>query len=44
MNLFLSTLSQMGFLLILMIVGFILVKSKVVPDSSTQIISKLENE
>jgi NitT/TauT family transport system permease protein len=43
MNLFLSTLSQMGFLLILMIVGFILVKSKVVPDSSTQIISKLEN-
>ena len=43
MNLFLSTLSQMGFLLILMIVGFVLVKTKVVPDSSTQIISKLEN-
>lgn len=43
MNLFLSTLSQMGFLLILMVVGFTLVKTKVVPDSSTQIISKLEN-
>lgn len=43
MDLFLSTLSQMGFLLILMIVGFVLVKAKVVPDNSTQIISKLEN-
>lgn len=43
MDLFLSTLSQMGFLLILMIVGFVLVKGKIVPDSSTQIISKLEN-
>lgn len=33
----------MGFLLILMIVGFTVVKLKALPESSTQIISKLEN-
>lgn len=43
MGLFTSTLSQMGFLLILMVVGFILVKVKAVPENGTQVISKLEN-
>lgn len=43
MGLFTSTLSQMGFLLILMIVGFVLVKVKAVPENGTQVISKLEN-
>lgn len=43
MGLFGSTLSQMGFLLILMIVGFVLVKVKAVPENGTQVISKLEN-
>ena len=43
MTLFLSTLNQMGFLLFLMIVGFVLVKLKAVPDNCTQVLSKLEN-
>ena len=43
MTLFLSTLNQMGFLLFLMAAGFVLVKLKVMPDSATQVLSKLEN-
>ena len=43
MAVFLSTLNQMGFLLFLMAAGFVLVKLKVMPDSATQVLSKLEN-
>ena len=43
MELFQSTLSQMGFLLFLMVTGFVLVKVKAVPENGTQVISKLEN-
>ena len=43
MTLFTSTLGQMGFLLILMIAGFLLVKLKAVAENGTQVISKLEN-
>jgi len=43
MTLFLSTLNQMGFLLFLMAAGFVLVKLKVMPDSATQVLSRLEN-
>ena len=43
MKLFLDTLNQMGELLLIMIVGFVLVKLKAVPDSVTQVLSKLEN-
>lgn len=43
MSLFLSTLNQMGFLLLLMVAGFVLVKVKAVPDNCTQVLSKLEN-
>ena len=43
MTLFTSTLNQMAFLLLLMGVGFVLVKTHVLPDSGTQILSKLEN-
>lgn len=44
MTLFLSTLNQMGFLLFLMVAGFVLVKVKAVPDNCTQVLSKLEND
>lgn len=43
MTLFLSTLNQMGFLLFLMVTGFVLVKVRAVPDNCTQVLSKLEN-
>lgn len=43
MKLFLSTLNQMGFLLTLMIAGFVVVKVKAVPDNCNQVLSKLEN-
>lgn len=43
MSLFLSTLNQMGFLLLLMVAGFVLVKVKAVPENCTQVLSKLEN-
>lgn len=43
MELFISTLSRMGFLLLLMITGFVVVKAKALPDNCTQVLSKLEN-
>ena len=43
MTLFFSTLNQMGFLLLLMVVGFALVKLKAVPDNCAQVLSKLES-
>lgn len=43
MNVFLPTLSQMGFLLLLILIGYILVKTKVVPSEGAGILSKLEN-
>ena len=43
MTLFLSTLNQMGFLFLLIVAGFVLVKVKAVPDNCTQVLSKLEN-
>ena len=43
MTLFLSTLNQMGFLLLLMVTGFVLVKLKAVPENCTQVLAKLEN-
>ena len=43
MPLFWSSLGQMGFLFLLIIIGYIVVKVKVVPDSGSTIISKLEN-
>jgi len=43
MTVFLSTLNQMAFLMLLIAVGYILVKKKIVPDNSTTVISRLEN-
>lgn len=42
MALFLSTLENMGFLLFLIIIGFVLVRSKIIPADGTAIVSKLE--
>ncbi|MBQ7075794.1 MAG: AEC family transporter [Clostridia bacterium] len=38
-----ATLSQMLFLFLLIIIGYILVKLKLVPDNSERVLSKLEN-
>ena len=43
MTLFFSTLNQMGFLFLLIVAGFVLMKVKAVPDNCTQVLSKLEN-
>ena len=43
MTLFLSTLNQMGFLFLLIIIGYIVVRIKAVPDSATMTLSKMEN-
>lgn len=43
MELFVSTLERMGFLLVLMITGFAVVKLKAVPENCMQVLSKLEN-
>ena len=43
MNLFLSTLNQMGFLFLLIVIGYIVVRVKAVPDSATVALSKMEN-
>ncbi len=40
---FLPTLSRMGFLMLLIAIGYLLVKTKVVPHEGTAILSKLEN-
>lgn len=43
MELFLSTLSQMGFLLLLMVIGYIVSRFEIVPDTAPKVLSKLEN-
>ena len=42
MELFLSTLNQMGFLFLLIVVGYVLRKSKAIPDNTATVLSKLE--
>ena len=43
MNVFTSTLSQMGFLAVLIVIGYVLTRFKLLPDNSTAVLSKLEN-
>ena len=43
MTVFVSTLSQMGFLAVLIAIGYCLTKFKLVPDNGTEVLSKLEN-
>lgn len=43
MTVFLSTLNQMAFLLILIVIGYVLVKFDIIPDYSAGLLSKLEN-
>lgn len=43
MAVFLSTLEQMGFLFLIILIGYVLNKVKAVPDSTASILSKLEN-
>ena len=43
MNIFSTTLSQMAFLFSLIVIGFLLVKSKVVSSDAAGILAKLEN-
>lgn len=42
MQVFLSTLSQMGYLFSLILIGYVLVRAKILPDSAAGILSKLE--
>jgi len=43
MTVFLSTLNQMAFLLLLIVIGYILARLKAVPDNGAAVLSKLEN-
>ena len=43
MTVFLSTLEQMGFLFFILIIGYVLAKTKAVPTNAATILSKLEN-
>lgn len=43
MNVFLPTLNQMGFLLLLIAIGYLLVRLRAIPDDTTKALSKLEN-
>lgn len=43
MAVFLSTLSQLGFLFLIILIGYILQKLKVIPETTASILSKLEN-
>ena len=43
MDLFLATLNQMGFLFLLIFIGFILVKTKILPEGSAKVLSRLES-
>ena len=43
MTVFLSTLNQMGFLMLLIAIGYLLVRLRAVPDHTTRALSKLEN-
>lgn len=43
MTVFLSTLNQMAFLMLMIVIGFILVRSRAVPAEGAGLLSKLEN-
>ena len=43
MELFLTTLSRMGFLFIFLACGYLICKLKLIPDNSQKVLSKLEN-
>ena len=43
MSVFATTLNQIAFLFGLIIIGYILVKRKVLPEGSAMVLSKLEN-
>ena len=43
MELFLSTLNQMGFLCTLIVIGYVLRKLRIIPDNTATVLSKLEN-
>ena len=43
MSVFLSTLNQMAFLILLIVIGYLLVHCKAVPGSGAGLLSKLEN-
>lgn len=43
MTVFISTLGQMGFLAVLIVIGYCLTKFKLLPDNGTAVLSKLEN-
>ena len=43
MEVFLSTLSQLGFLFLIILIGYILQKLKVIPETTASTLSKLEN-
>ena len=43
MNLFLPTLNQMAYLFLLIVIGYVLAKLRVVPDNAAGVLSKLEN-
>ena len=43
MTLFLSTLNQMGFLFLLIVIGYIVVRVGAVSDNAAMTLSKMEN-
>ncbi len=43
MAVFLSTLEQMGFLFLIILIGYILHKLKAIPNGTASVLSKLEN-
>lgn len=43
MSVFLSTINQMAFLFLLIIIGFVVARLKVVPQNTTAVLSRLEN-
>ncbi len=43
MTVFLSTLNQMAFLVLLIVIGYVLCRAKLVPESAASLLSKLEN-
>ena len=43
MTVFLSTLQQMGFLFLLIVIGYVVARFRVVPETTSGILSKLEN-
>lgn len=43
MEIFFTTLEQMGYLFLLIIIGFVLAKLKAIPDNTSTVLAKLEN-